>query len=100
MSESNLSELSVIALIRGKHESRATLVTLLRKVEKLTQQETGCISYELRVDIMNSDNFYFLGIWDSQSSLDAHNKTTHVLELREAVNTLVESIEVTRLSGV
>ena len=94
------SQLSVIALIRGKRERRSELIALLRKVETLTQSEKGCLSYDLYIDIANPDNFYFLGIWEDQASLDAHNQTAHVWELREASSTLAYSIEVTHLSAV
>ena len=94
------SGLSVIALIRGKGERRSELLALLRKVETLTQRERGCLSYDLYSDTVNPDNFYFLGIWEDQSRLDAHNQTAHVSELREASSILAYSIEVTRLSAV
>jgi quinol monooxygenase YgiN len=92
------SELSVIALIRGKKENKSELVAILRKVERLTQSEAGCISYNLYSDVTNPEDFYFLGIWKNQVSLDAHNQTNHVLELKAASANLVHSIEVTRLT--
>lgn len=69
-----------------------------RKVERLTQSEAGCISYNLYSDVTNPENFYFLGIWKNQVSLDVHNQTDHVLELKAAIANLAHSIEVTRLA--
>lgn len=78
-----MSKVHVVADLRFKQDHLEEVLPLLMKLVKDTNEEKGCISYELVQDSKDKGIFYTLEVWESQADLDVHlnsEETKGVLE--------------------
>jgi quinol monooxygenase YgiN len=74
-------QLIMCAKFKAKSEFRDELRDRLLEMVKLTNQEEGCLFYNLYVDRDDDNVFYFLEGWMSTDALATHEKTPHVRAL-------------------
>jgi quinol monooxygenase YgiN len=79
-----MSEFHMVARFEAAPGKREELVTRLQAMEIATQGEPGCLYYILNVDRDNPNVFYFREGWTDPSALALHDKTPHVMAIRES----------------
>jgi len=79
-----MSEFHMVARFEAAPGKREELTARLKAMEVATQGEPGCLYYILNVDRDNPDIFYFREGWADQASLDQHDKTPHVMAIRQS----------------
>ena len=72
----------MIARFEAADGVREELLLRLKEMERLTQNEPGCLYYELNVDRDNENIFYFREAWKSAEDLALHDQTAHVVAIR------------------
>jgi len=93
--------LTIIARIKSKsgmeQQMRQDLLALLAP----TRSETGCITFDLLIDINDPTVFMLYENWKNKAALDAHFEQPYVKQVLQAYEvTLAEPIAVNFLSKV
>lgn len=88
-------ELKIVAAMTVKPENVKTILPIFQAVVEGSQQEDGCIYYNLHQDINDSTKFIMLEEWKSQAAIDFHNNTEHYKTFKVASKDLIEKSEVT-----
>lgn len=89
---------SLIATLTAQPETREELFRLLVDQVGPTQDEVGCIDYNLHVDARDSCVFVFYENWKSQADLDAHMEMDHLRPLLSQIDRLLaKPIDIWRL---
>lgn len=70
--------LKVIARFRAQPGREADLAKVLGGLIEPTREESGCIAYELLVNLEDGREFTFVEEWESESALEAHFSTDHI----------------------
>lgn len=70
--------LTVIATIIAKSDRIADVRRELEKLVAATRKESGCINYDLHVDLNDPRRFVFYENWTSKEALDAHAASPHM----------------------
>jgi quinol monooxygenase YgiN len=74
--------IKVVARNFIKEENTGDFIELTMKlIEKTTQNDEGCIKYELFQDINNANIFTIIEEWENKSMLEKHMKSKHFLEI-------------------
>ena len=97
----------VIATIKAKTGQRSTLLACIKDNLANVHAETGCIEYQPMVDTESSlgaqeldENIVtMVEKWGSMANLDAHAVAPHMLEYREKVKDIVESVSLKVLTA-
>lgn len=63
-----------------KPERRADFLAVMDVLVPASQNETGCIQYELFNDVKDINEFVLFEKWQDQPALDFHNQTKHFEE--------------------
>lgn len=74
------SVLQVIARIRAKPGSTATVRAILRGIVEPTLREPGCVSYRLVQHAADPSEFATMEEWISAEAEEAHFFTPHILD--------------------
>ncbi|MBK5722957.1 antibiotic biosynthesis monooxygenase [Dysgonomonas sp. Marseille-P4677] len=93
-------ELKIVAIITVKPEAINDILPIFQAVVQSSQEEEGCISYNLHQDIANPTKFIMLEEWESQDAINFHNNTDHFKIFKEASKDLIEKSEVSILKLV
>lgn len=93
-------ELKIVAIITIKPEAVNDILPIFQAVVQGSQEEEGCISYNLHQDISDSTKFVMLEEWKSQSAIDSHNNTDHYKTFKEASKDLIVKSDVSILKLV
>lgn len=93
-------ELKIVAIMTVKPEAVNDILPIFQAVVQGSQQEDGCISYNLHQDISNPTKFVMLEEWESQAAIDFHNSTNHYKTFKEASKDLIEKSDVSILKLV
>lgn len=72
--------LRVIARITSQLDKVEELKSILLGLVEPTRVEKGCISYQLLQDKTDLTEFAFIEEWTSDSAIDAHMTSSHVLD--------------------
>ncbi len=75
--------LKVIARFRAQPGREADLAKVLGGLIEPTRGESGCIAYELLVNLEDPREFTFVEEWESESALEAHFSTDHIASALE-----------------
>jgi len=86
-------ELRIIAVMKVKPESIEDIKPIFQAVVTGSQQEEGCISYNLYQDIKDNTKFVMVEEWKSQAAIDFHNTTEHYKTFKESSADMIESME-------
>ena len=93
---------TLIGVIYGKPEHRATLTAILAAQVETTRRESGCLEYQFHVSQDDHDKFMFYENWTSPAALDEHLQQPHLQPLFSRKDELmardVELIRLTMLS--
>ena len=65
-----------IEVIDGKRDLQ---IEAFKKLKPLVLAEPGCIQYDLFSDESDDNKFVLIEKWASQTDLDAHDKTEHMI---------------------
>lgn len=93
-------ELKIVAIIKVKPECTQDILPVFQAVVTGSQEEEGCISYNLHQDVSDSTKFVMIEEWKSQDAIDIHNNTEHYKTFVDASADMVESLDVTILKLV
>lgn len=81
-----MSEISIIAIHRVKPEYVKEYQQAAQIIITKSRQESGCVNYELNVDINNPNTFIFIETWATKQAIEYHKKTAHFLEFIAYLN--------------
>ncbi len=70
--------LVVIATMKAKAGKEPELAKLLKGFIAPTRKESGCIQYDLHVDLNDPGTFTFYERWTDEAALNAHLQTPHM----------------------
>jgi quinol monooxygenase YgiN len=93
-------ELKIVAIMTVKPEAIKDILPVFQAVVQGSQEEDGCIFYNLHQDINDSTKFIMLEEWKSQAAIDYHNSTDHFKTFKEASKDMIEKSEVSILKLV
>ena len=74
-----MEEVSLVVMIEVIPGQRDTQLDLYRKLKPLVDAEPGCLQYTLFSDAADENRFVLLEKWATQSALDAHDVTEHMI---------------------
>lgn len=66
---------------QAKPEFRDDLLKRLLEMVELSNQEEGCLFYNLHIDQEDPNTFYFLEAWKDQEAFDFHASTDYVIAI-------------------
>ena len=97
----------VIATIKAKTAKRNALLACIKDNLSNVRAETGCIEYQPMVDTESSlgaqqldENVVtMVEKWETMANLNAHAVAPHMLEYREKVKDIVESVSLKVLTA-
>ncbi|HMM03023.1 MAG: putative quinol monooxygenase [Dysgonomonas sp.] len=93
-------ELKIAAIMTVKPEAIKDMLPIFQAVVQGSQEEDGCIFYNVHQDINDSTRFIILEEWESQAAIDLHGKTDHFKTYQEASKNLIEKKEVIKMKLV
>lgn len=93
-------EIKIVAIMTVKPEGMNDIMPIFQAVVQGSQQEEGCISYNLHQDIADSTKFVMLEEWVSQEAINYHNTTEHYKAFKEASKDMIEKSDVSKLKLV
>lgn len=73
--------IKIVAVQYIHAEHRATFLNLAKELIKKSNEEAGCIFYQLFEDVKTPNTFVFLEDWKSQKAIDEHNKSAHFIQI-------------------
>jgi quinol monooxygenase YgiN len=92
--------LTCVAKITAIEKHKKTVLSELSKIVIPTQNERGCINYDLHVDNENDTIFIFHENWESEKDLEAHKKSSHIKECFSVIGEMLDSVEISKLTKV
>ncbi|MCM3587760.1 antibiotic biosynthesis monooxygenase [Mesobacillus maritimus] len=75
--------------IKVKSEYRETFLEEARLVTKLSQAESGNISYHFYEDPENANSFVFVEKWKDEHAIQQHEETSHFKKFVQTIETLL-----------
>lgn len=75
-----MEEVNLMVMIEVLPGKRKTQIDAYNKLKPLVLAESGCIQYDLFCDSENENRFILIEKWESQSDLDMHDQSVHMLE--------------------
>jgi len=87
-------ELKIVAIMTVKPEAIKDILPVYQMLVQGSQEEDGCIFYNLHQDINDSTKFIMLEEWKSQAAIDFHNNTEHYKAFQEAAKGMIAKSEV------
>ncbi len=91
----------VLARIVARPESTDQVRQILLQLIPPTRAESGCLQYDLWQDPCEPNYFMFVEAWQSDTELDAHLDTEHLLQAGEQLQgLLLEPVEIRRLQQI
>ncbi|SBV93469.1 putative quinol monooxygenase [uncultured Dysgonomonas sp.] len=93
-------ELKIAAIITVKPEAIKDILPIFQAVVQGSQEEDGCISYNVHQDTGDSTRFIILEEWESQAAIDFHGNTEHFKTYQKASKDMVAKKEVIKMKLV
>ena len=91
--------LKVIAKVVVKPEKMEEAEILMKSLVPITQNEEGCISYEVFKETDKTDTYYFVETWKSKESLDQHLSNDHMIQfVKSGAELFSEPLDVSLLN--
>jgi quinol monooxygenase YgiN len=94
-----MSQLSIVAKIKSKHDKTNEVLENLSAMIEPTQKEKGCIDYILHQDNEDPSLFLFYENWETSEDLDAHMQSNHFKVCFKNIADMYE-LEVNKLTKV
>lgn len=89
----------ITAVFKPKENVEDQLLMELKKVQKASREEAGCLKYDLHQSI-DDHTFVFHEAWKDKDALDSHIQSKHYQEYRENTADLVSTREVYKLKTI
>lgn len=89
----------ITAILKPKENFEDQLLMELKKVQKASREEAGCINYDLHQSI-DDNTFVLHEAWKDKDALDAHIQANHYQEYRENIADIVSVREVYKLKTI
>lgn len=86
-------ELTIVATIAVQPDKIQEMLPIFEAVVTGSQEEEGCISYNLYQDVADSTKFTILEEWKSQEAINFHNNTEHFKTFKEASKDRIIKLE-------
>lgn len=71
-------EVTVVAIVTAAPGKQDELALELEALVGPTRTESGCLQYDLGVDVQDAGRFVFVERWISQQHLDQHRRAPHL----------------------
>lgn len=92
--------LNVVAKVVAKPEKAKETEILMKSLVPITQEEEGCISYEVFQETAKSNTYFFLEAWESEEALDKHLSNDHMTNfVKSGEELFAEPLEVRLLNN-
>ena len=69
-----------------KVEHRDAAIAAFVAMQRASQAEVGCITYEFAADLEDADTFHLFEVWENVETLAAHGQTSHMAAFREEMS--------------
>lgn len=87
--------LTVVAIVTAAPGKQDELALELEALVGPTRAESGCLQYDLGVDVQDTGRFVFVERWSSEQHLDQHRRAPHLAAFRDrAAQLLAGPLEV------
>lgn len=83
--------IKIVANCRIKANKIQEFIEATRPLIAASNQEAGCISYDLHQDIQDEQAFAFIECWKDQESIDIHNVSDHFKAASHTLAALTET---------
>lgn len=87
-------ELKIIATIKIKPEFVEKILPIFQAVVTGSQEEEGCIAYNLCRDVSDPTKFIMVEEWKSQAAIDFHNNSEHFNAFKAAATDMIDHMDV------
>ena len=94
-----LKSVHVLAQFQIKPDRIDDFLSAVEPCINLTNEEKGCVTYNIHQDRANGNKFMMIEEWESRADLDAHLETDHVKALLGAMESLAEKDAVISIYG-
>ena len=94
-----MESIIITAILKPKEKYEEQLLTELKKVQKASREEAGCLNYDLHQSI-DDNTFVLHEAWKDKDALDDHVQSEHYQEYRENIAELVSTREVYKLKTI
>jgi len=91
-----MTQIIVTAVLKSKEGYEEQLLAELKKVQKGSTEEAGCIQYTIHQSI-EDQTFVLYEIWKDLQAVEIHNETVHYQEYRKNTADLVAAKTIYRL---
>jgi quinol monooxygenase YgiN len=92
-----VGKIAITAILKAKPGYENQLFDSLKQVVQPSQNESGCIHYQLHESIDDQGVFVFYEIWQDEESLKKHVESDHYKAYRQQAEKLIDSRNVYRL---
>lgn len=93
-------QLTIVARILAKAESRELVKSELLKLIETTRAEEGCINYDLHQDNENPNLFLFFENWTNRDLWQIHMGNAHLAEYVKATEGAVEEFTLNEMTVI
>lgn len=77
------SQVVVLGILRFPPENMEGVLPHLKKLVQATQNNDGCLMYEVAEDLFDKGLIRFSELWPDRASMEAHLKAPHIGPWRE-----------------
>lgn len=92
-----MENIVITAILKAKTGNEEQLFGVLQQVVQPSQNEDGCIKYQLHKSLDEDGVFVFYEVWQDEASLKKHIESDHYKVYRQRAEQLVENRDVYRL---
>ncbi len=82
-------KVDVVAHLQAKPGCESALRTVLESLVVPTRHETGCLRYDLHVDLDDPTKLTFIQEWDSREDFVKHGQSAHIVAGRSRFSDLL-----------
>lgn len=90
--------ITINVFLKVKEECRRDYLRLIGELVQASLKEDGCQIYKHGEDTGHPNEFVIIENWESQASLDAHNKTAHFQKFANSISPYLSEDFVIKLS--
>ena len=92
-----MTQLTIVAKIKAKPDAQELVYQELQNLTKVTQEEEGCINYDLHRSIEDSSLFVFYENWTSKEVWEKHMQSEHIKGFQKSTGDAIEALEIFQL---
>lgn len=92
--------LTIVATIKAKPDHVEQVKTELLKLTAASQDDKGCIQYDLHQENANSNGFVVYEIWENNDCLQQHVQSLHFQNYVQVTDDMVDEFIVTEMTAI